>query len=329
MLNSSNDIIINETLLENNIDDYILDIELGKGKFGTVHLAYNKYTKNKVAIKIIYKKIAKNCNYEKYILNEIKISTKLNHPNIINTLKYCETQNSHALILEFMPKGDLFDTIVRNKRLSEDTARNYFRQIISGVSYLHSKNIIHRDLKPENILIDMDDNIKICDFGYSRFINNNNDNNNNDNKDHDIMLISPVGTINYQAPEILKNSGYYGTGCDIWSCGVILYSMICGFLPFNHNNNTIQNIISGDYKNGKKYLSDKAFDLVSKILVVNPNKRYKLNDIITHPWFINTTEQNNNNIQNNSNNDNDNSNNIDNSIKKYDSNYHHNCCIIS
>lgn len=281
-------------LADNNIKyigNYKIDLELGKGKFGFVHLAFDENTQHKVAIKIIYKTIIQKYNYERYILNEIKISFKLNHPNIINILEFHELSNAYALILEFMPNGDLFDKIVYNKRLDENTARIYFHQIIAGVSYLHSQNIVHRDLKPENILIDHNNTIKLCDFGYSRFINNNN-NNDNDNYDFNIMMISPVGTLSYQAPEILKNNGYYGTSCDIWSCGVILFSMICGFLPFNYDKNVKQNIIKGVYRNGKKYLSDGAFDLISKILVVNPDMRYNINDIVNHPWFTNNINEN-------------------------------------
>lgn len=288
---------INTDFLKDNnlhiIKDYELEFELGSGKFGKVFLAHKiDNMQQKVAIKIILKNSVLKYNTNKYIQTEIKILQQVKHPNIIKFIEYINLPSAHIYIMEYAPCGDLFKNIFELKSFDKNKAKKYFLQIIAAVSYLHSINIIHRDIKLENILL-IDDNIKICDFGCSKFINEKN------YKPGYILHMTHLGTIAYAAPEILQKKFYDGKFSDIWSCGVILYTMLCGYLPFNYNKDVINNIINGKYRNEKIHLSDDAEDLISKILVIDPKKRYYINDIINHRWIKNNNKQEPYNNENN------------------------------
>jgi serine/threonine protein kinase len=276
------------------VGTYRLASELKHSVWGGVYLANDETgdNENKVVIKLINKDTIKKRNFESYIQREIVISCKLKHPNIINTFDYINTSTTHALVSEFAKNGELFDMIVKCKQLSEDVARNYFKQLIAGVSYMHANNVVHRDLKPENIVIDGNDTLKICDFGLSRFIENDLYTSRDKLRDNIALMMSPVGTHHYRAPEIIKRNGYSGTSCDIWSCGVILYCMLCGRRPFYHKNqnnsneNINNNILLGNYRDGIEYLSKDAADLISKIFIVDPSRRYTIDDIMNHSWYL-------------------------------------------
>lgn len=198
----------------------------------------------------------------------------LRHNNIIQIYQIIQTRSNLYLIMEYANGGELFDYIVLKKRLPEPEAVKLFQQIISGVEYLHKLNIVHRDLKPENLLLDHNKNIKIVDFGLSNLYHKGE------------LLKTPCGSPCYAAPEMIIGKKYSGLMVDIWSSGVILFAMVCGYLPFDDSNNDVlyRKIASGEYKI-PSFISDKARDLIKRILNIDPTKRYNIQAIKNHPWF--------------------------------------------
>ena len=176
--------------------------------------------------------------------------------------------------MEYAPKGELFDEIVKNKRLKESVAAQYLHQILSGVEYIHKNGIVHRDLKPENLLLDANNNIKIVDFGLS-----------NQYKPGD-RLKTACGSPCYAAPEMIAGRKYECLGVDIWSCGIILYAMLCGFLPFEdpNTNKLYKKILSGQYE-APKFLSEQSKFMLKSILNVNPTTRFSIHQIRGSEWF--------------------------------------------
>lgn len=176
--------------------------------------------------------------------------------------------------MEFAAGGELFDYIVSKQRVDEKEACSFFQDIISGVEYISRLNIVHRDLKPENLLLDYDNSIKIVDFGLSNTYKNGE------------LLKTACGSPCYAAPEMIAGKKYNGTQVDIWSCGVILFALICGYLPFEDPNtsNLYKKILSADYKI-PSFISKDGKDLIDKILETDPEKRYTIEQIRKHPWF--------------------------------------------
>lgn len=255
------------------IGDYRIGKVLGTGSYGYVRLGVNIITGEQFAIKTL-----KDAHNKKGIQREIAILRLLDHPNIVKLHDVVEDVKTGTfyLVLELAGGGELFDYIVARGRLREKEARKFFRQIISGVEYCHSSLVIHRDLKPENLLLDVDGNIKINDFGFSN-----------------IMVPGErfstfCGSVSYVAPEIIKNIKYVGPEIDIWSMGVILYTLVCGRLPWPETTDgspAITNIIDGDYDvvplTG---LSEACRDLIKIILVPSPSERATLAQVRLHPW---------------------------------------------
>ena len=248
---------------------------IGKGSFSKVKLAINKITKEKVAIKIIDKKFILKKNNSERIKREISILKNTSHPNIIKVIETIEDTNKFYFIMEYCQYGELYLQIVDNKRFDENKASFYFYQIINGLNYLHNNKIIHRDLKPENILLSEGNILKIIDFGLSNYISENQ------------YLDTPCGSPSYAAPEMIMGTKYNGFLSDIWSCGVILYVMLCGYLPFEgfNNNDLFKKILKGKvyYPNN---IDKSAVDLMKNILVVNPEKRIDINKIKKHPFYL-------------------------------------------
>ena len=176
--------------------------------------------------------------------------------------------------MEFASNGELFDYIVSKTRIKEQEACKIFQQVIAGIEYIHKLNVVHRDLKPENLLLDHNNQIKIVDFGLS-----------NTYKDKE-LLKTACGSPCYAAPEMIAGKEYSGLKVDIWSAGVILFAMICGYLPFEDPNTRklYKKIMKGVYQN-PKHISDSAKDLIEKILKTNPDERYSIEDIRAHEWF--------------------------------------------
>ena len=282
-------ISISNKLFINDISEYLpskkykILSKLGSGSFGKVFLAQNKFTKEKVAMKEI-KKANKDLLSDGEIKDEIDILKSLDHPDIVRIIESFNTKDSYVLVTEYCEGGELYDQ-VRNQ-LSETQIAVIFKQLLSGLAYLHSHNIVHRDLKLENILIQEIEkskttgedlfNIKIIDFGTARIFDNN-------KKPQSI-----VGSSYYIAPEVLNQK--YGKECDLWSVGVILYMFIVGHAPFDgcDDEEITGNIQKGIYKKDDKRwkkASKEVKDLIQKLLIYNPKKRLTALQALRHPWF--------------------------------------------
>lgn len=256
------------------IGQLILGKNLGIGAFGKVKLATHAVTGHKVAVKILNKAKIKQLGMEEKVRREINILHLCTHPHIIRLYEVIDTPTDIFLVNEYVSGGELFDHIVSKGRLSADEARNFFHQIISGVEYSHFQKIVHRDLKPENLLLDANHNIKIADFGLSNLM-----------RDGDFLRTS-CGSPNYAAPEVISGHLYAGPEVDVWSCGVILYALLCGSLPFDDESipNLFKKIKSGMYAL-PTHLSQLAKNLIPRMLEVDPMKRITIPEIRLHPWF--------------------------------------------
>ncbi|XP_057539308.1 SNF1-related protein kinase catalytic subunit alpha KIN10-like [Amaranthus tricolor] len=256
------------------LQNYILGKTLGIGSFGKVKIAVHKLTGHKVAIKILNRKKIKNMEMEEKVRREIKILRLFMHPHIIRLYEVIETPSDICMVIEYVKCGELFDYIVEKGRLQEDEARKFFQQIISGVEYFHRNMVVHRDLKPENLLLDSNYNVKIADFGLSNVMRDGH------------FLKTSCGSPNYAAPEVISGKLYAGPEVDVWSCGVILYALLCGTLPFDDENipNLFKKIKGGIYTL-PSHLSPGARDLIPRMLVVDPMKRITIPEIRQHTWF--------------------------------------------
>ncbi|KAI3520865.1 hypothetical protein L1887_10317 [Cichorium endivia] len=254
--------------------NYKLGKTLGIGSFGKVKIAEHTLTGHKVAIKILNRRKIKNMEMEEKVRREIKILRLFMHPHIIRLYEVVETPSDIYVVMEYVKSGELFDYIVEKGRLHEDEARNFFQQIISGVEYCHRNMVVHRDLKPENLLLDAKCNVKIADFGLSNIMRDGH------------FLKTSCGSPNYAAPEVISGKLYAGPEVDVWSCGVILYALLCGTLPFDDENipNLFKKIKGGIYTL-PSHLSPGARDLIPRLLVVDPMKRMTIPEIRAHPWF--------------------------------------------
>ena len=256
------------------LGDYIIKKTIGKGTFSKVKLGVHKETKQKVAIKILEKSAIVEKDDLERIIREMTILNQIDHINVIKVYDIYESEDNYLIIMEYCEGGELFNYIVKNQKLSEEETSFFFYQIINGVEYLHSKNIVHRDLKPENLLLCEGNILKIIDFGLSNFYNGN-------------YLSTPCGSPCYASPEMVSGNKYNGFNIDIWAIGIILFAMLCGYLPFEDDDNDIlfQKILECklDYP---KHLSSLAKDIMKKILVTNPEKRIKIPQIKKHKFYL-------------------------------------------
>ncbi|KAM3192309.1 hypothetical protein ACQJBY_069501 [Aegilops geniculata] len=195
---------------------------IGQGSFAKVKFAVDADTGAPVAMKVLDKATILNHRMLQQIKKEISIMKIVRHPNIIRLNEVLAGQTKIYIIMELITGGELFDKIARQGKLRENEARKYFQQLIDAINYCHSKGVYHRDLKPENLLLDSRGNLKVSDFGLSSLSENG-------------FLHTTCGTPNYVAPEVLSDGGYDGSAADIWSCGVILYVLMAGYLPFEEN----------------------------------------------------------------------------------------------
>ena len=258
------------------ICDFIIKEKLGEGTFGKVRLGINRQTEETVAIKILDKKKIIKERDKKRIEKELNILKSLRHPNIVHLYADIETNANIYIIMEYIKGIELIHYISSNSKLSEEEACFYFRQIISAIEYLHKLKIAHRDIKPENMIIENETKIiKLVDFGLSNYYNTKTE-----------MLSSACGSPSYAAPEMLYGKKYSASPIDIWSCGIVLYAMICGYLPFDEPD---YNILYKKIKEGKfkipLHVSPNAKDLIKNLLVNNPKKRYTIEQIKKHTWF--------------------------------------------
>ena len=268
--------------------NYDLCNYIGKGGFGRVYKVRHKLSNQYRAMKTIKCKSSSKDALQ-MIQKEINILKSLDHPNIIKVYEFFKTDRYIYIINELCTGGELFDKIVEVKYFSEAVACNIMRQLLSAVAYCHEKGVIHRDLKPENILIEKSEeknkdffHIKIIDFGTCEILQK-------------TKLTEQIGTSFYIAPEILKNG--YNEKCDLWSCGVILYILLCGSPPFYGKNEKeiFSKVIFGNYSFNQKIwtkISKEAKNLVEKLLEVNPSKRLSAKEALNHKWFKINKNQN-------------------------------------
>ncbi|KAK6462568.1 kinase-like domain-containing protein [Scheffersomyces coipomensis] len=287
-------------------DDYILGVQLGSGHYAVVKEAKNKQTGKVVAVKIFHPNKTggrSNANEEAKLQQEMNLLLSIDHPNIVKFIShYIEPLNEYAvttyLVLEKMNSGELFQRIVNKSKLRQDETKAFFKQLLSGLKYLHDNNIIHRDIKPENILLDitprksidqeqtgpwdeneLDIKVKIADFGLAKFIG-------------ELKFTNTLcGTPAYVAPEVLRNDRNYSTKVDIWSTGVLLYVCLCGFPPFSDElgpPSMREQILQGKFAFYSPYwddIVDDALDLITNLLVTDSHERYDVHQMLEHEWF--------------------------------------------
>ncbi|KAF5193743.1 Serine/threonine-protein kinase SRK2E [Thalictrum thalictroides] len=260
-------------------DRFELVKDIGSGNFGVARLMRDKQSKELVAVKYIERGEKIDENVQREIINH----RSLRHPNIVRFKEVILTPTHLAIVMEYASGGELFERICNAGRFSEDEARFFFQQLISGVSYCHSMQVCHRDLKLENTLLDGSPapRLKICDFGYSK---------------SSVLHSQPkstVGTPAYIAPEVLLRKEYDGKIADVWSCGVTLYVMLVGAYPFEdpeepkNFKKTIQRILSVQYSiPDYVHISPECCHLISRIFVGNPSTRITMSEIYSHEWFL-------------------------------------------
>lgn len=269
----------NNSFPEGDLQFYDIIKVIGEGSFGKVFLGVQKLTNRLVAIKRLNKSNCKNETARKKIICEMNIQQKLNrHPNIVKLLEVVENHDFIYFVMEYATNGDLLEHMKKKKRLKENEAQKLFSEIALGVQYIHQNGIIHRDLKLDNILIDDDFVCKICDFGVGRYMKTNE------------IINEQCGTPAYLAPEIILEKGYKGFSSDIWSLGILLFYMLFGQMPFKAMTIEKLNVL---IKEGKFIypsnipVSQVCYHLISKMIVINPQDRLTIDEIILHPW-INT-----------------------------------------
>ena len=246
---------------------------LGEGSFGKVKLAVHQITGQQVAFKIINRKKLVTRDMAGRIEREIQYLQLLRHPHIIKLFTVITTVSEIIMVLEYAGT-ELFDYIVSNGKCTEDKARRFFQQIVCAVEYCHRHKIVHRDLKPENLLLDSHLNVKIADFGLSNIMTDGN------------FLKTSCGSPNYAAPEVISGKLYAGPEVDVWSCGVILYVLLVGRLPFDDEYiPTLFRKIAAGHFYLPPYLSSGAQRLIKRMLVVSPVQRITVAEIRQDPWF--------------------------------------------
>ncbi|XP_029932600.1 serine/threonine-protein kinase MARK2 isoform X5 [Myripristis murdjan] len=255
------------------IGNYRLLKTIGKGNFAKVKLARHVLTGKEVAVKIIDKTQLNSSSLQK-LFREVRIMKLLNHPNIVKLFEVIETDKTLYLVMEYASGGEVFDYLVAHGRMKEKEARAKFRQIVSAVQYCHQKCIVHRDLKAENLLLDADMNIKIADFGFSNEFTLGN------------KLDTFCGSPPYAAPELFQGKKYDGPEVDVWSLGVILYTLVSGSLPFDGQNlkELRERVLRGKYRI-PFYMSTDCENLLKKFLILNPSKRGSLEQIMRDRWM--------------------------------------------
>ncbi|ORM39641.1 Calcium-dependent protein kinase 4 [Babesia sp. Xinjiang] len=257
---------------------------LGKGSFGEVLLCLNRTTGQQYAVKVIIKTSVKRNKDHESLLREVNVLKSLDHPNIMKIFEFYEDDKYYYFVTELYTGGELFDEIVSRKCFSENDAAKIIKQVLSGINYMHKQKVVHRDLKPENLLLESKSpnaNIKIIDFGLSTHC------------DVNSKMKDKIGTAYYIAPDVLK--GVYDSKCDIWSVGVILYILLCGFPPFNGANESeiIKKVQTGKYTFDMpqwRKVSESAKDLIARMITYNPAKRISAAEALEHHWLTYMTK---------------------------------------
>ncbi|KAM7508537.1 hypothetical protein LguiA_018990 [Lonicera macranthoides] len=259
------------------VGKYEIGRTLGEGSFAKVKYARNVDNGDSVAIKIIDRDYVLRHKMVDPIKREISTMKLIKHPNVLNIVEVMASKTKIYIVLEYANGGELFDKIARNGRLKEDEARRYFQQLINAVDYCHSRGVYHRDLKPENLLLDSYGVLKVSDFGLSAF---------SQQVREDGLLHTACGTPNYVAPEVLMDKGYDGTSADVWSCGVILFVLMAGYLPFDEPSliALYRRIQKADFT-FPPWFSSGAKNFIKCILDPNPLTRMTIPKILESDWF--------------------------------------------
>ena len=259
---------------ETNLSFYKIGRSVGRGAFGKVNIALHILSGHLVAIKS-FNKTKNNFPIHK-IKHEVRIMKKLrDNKKVVRLLEAFENEKYYFIVMENVIGGNLLNAINKMNKLSEAISRIIFKQLIETIKYIHSKGIVHTDIKPDNILLNLNNNIKICDFGVSKEIKKG------------LLINDSCGTPAFIAPEILLDDPYDPYMTDIWSCGVVLYVMISGFFPFTgiNENQLHRHILSGKFPKLQN-ISNNLKDLINKILEINPQKRITIDEILNHPWIV-------------------------------------------
>ena len=269
-----------EQIIRGKNKTYVISKTLGKGTFGKVKLAYNQENKNeKYACKILLKSNIKDEDDNLRCKREMDILKKMHHVNVVRTYEIISTETTFYIFMDFCAKGELFNYIVVKQRLSEKKSAFFYYQLINGIEYIHKKGVCHRDLKPENLLLTEKNKLKIIDFGLSNYFNGN-------------LLETPCGSPCYASPEMVRGHKYDGFKIDIWSSGIILYAMLCGYLPFEEMENDdcnevlFKNIMECNVEYPPEFIPPDAKSLLKKILVKDPRRRITIEEIKMEKFYL-------------------------------------------
>ncbi|XP_075496707.1 CBL-interacting serine/threonine-protein kinase 12-like [Primulina tabacum] len=249
---------------------------LGHGTFAKVYHAKNLKTGEGVAIKVIDKEKILKVGLIGHIKREISILRRVRHPNIVQLFEVMATKTKIFFVMEYVKGGELFNKVAKG-RLKEEVARKYFQQLISAVAFCHARGVYHRDLKPENILLDEDGDLKVSDFGLSAI---------SEQIKQDGLFHTFCGTPAYVAPEVLARKGYNAAKVDIWSCGVILFVLMAGYLPFHDKNvmSMYKKIYKGEFR-CPRWFSPELIRFLTRLLDTNPETRITIPEIMDNKWF--------------------------------------------
>lgn len=249
---------------------------LGHGTFAKVYHAKNIKTNESVAIKVIDKEKILKGGLIAHIKREISILRRVRHPNIVQLFEVMATKAKIYFVMEYVRGGELFNKVAKG-RLKEEVARKYFQQLISAVGFCHARGVYHRDLKPENLLLDENGDLKVSDFGLSAV---------SDEIKQDGLFHTFCGTPAYVAPEVLGRKGYDAAKVDIWSCGVVLFVLMAGYLPF-HDQNVMamyKKIYKGEFR-CPRWFSAELVRLLTRLLDINPDTRITIAEVMENRWF--------------------------------------------
>jgi len=259
---------------------YRLGRLLGCGNFAKVYKAHNVATGEAVAIKVFNKDAVRQSGMAGKVKTEVDVMRRVHHPNVVRLHEVMATRSRIYFVMEYAAGGELFARLAQSARLPEPVARRYFQQLITAVEFCHSRGVYHRDLKPENLLLDARGDLKVSDFGLSALQDA------GARVRGDALLHTACGTPAYVAPEVLLKCGYDGAKADIWSCGVILFVLLAGYLPFNDTSLVLlyRKITQSNYK-CPPWFSIDARKLLARLLDPNPRTRITMSKLTAHPWF--------------------------------------------
>lgn len=256
---------------------YKLGRLLGKGSFAKVFCAQSLKDGASVAIKIIDKATLQKNTMEAQLIREVAVMHRLQHPNIVRIHEVMATKSKIYLVMEYVRGGDMFSKIIRRGRLTESMARRYFQQLVWTIQYCHTKGVVHRDIKPQNLLLDLEGNIKVSDFGLAALqepaIKNG-------------LLQTACGTPAYTAPEVVGRKGYAGAKADAWSCGIILFVFLAGFIPFDDSNIIVmyRKIHRREFE-FPPWFSRPVKRIISRLLDPNPDTRMNIEELLESAWL--------------------------------------------